>query len=146
MNLDDCWQVDRDAEGAIVVDAQRFPSGMGALADAIHALDLKIGTYTRASTLTCQLRSGSFGHERIDAATYATWGIVIGGKGLSAEESQTHMGLWALVAAPLIAGNDVRAMPDEVRGMLTHPEVIAIDQDPWGVAAVRIPVSAKTEI
>ena len=38
--IDDCWQVDRDADGNIVADPERFPSGMKALADYIHGLGL----------------------------------------------------------------------------------------------------------
>ena len=41
--IDDCWQIDRDADGNIVADPERFPSGMKALADYIHGLGLKFG-------------------------------------------------------------------------------------------------------
>src|SRR5258707_15890704 len=44
--IDDCWQVSRDASGNIVADPQRFPSGIKALADYIHAKDLKFGIYS----------------------------------------------------------------------------------------------------
>ena len=40
------------------------------------------------------------------------------------------MSLWSLLAAPLIAGNDLRSMTDETKSILMNPEVIAIDQDP----------------
>ena len=75
VNLDDCWQVGRDAEGRVVVDPDRFPSGMKALGDKIHDLGLSFGTYTCAGTMTCEERPGSFGYELIDAETYADWGI-----------------------------------------------------------------------
>src|ERR1700757_5466690 len=41
--IDDCWQVSRDGSGNIVADAQRFPSGIRALADYIHGKGLKFG-------------------------------------------------------------------------------------------------------
>ncbi|MDT7777696.1 MAG: alpha-galactosidase, partial [Acidobacteriota bacterium] len=41
--IDDCWQVDRDAQGNIIPDPQRFPSGMKALADYVHSKGLKFG-------------------------------------------------------------------------------------------------------
>eukprot|EP01136_Pigoraptor_vietnamica_P027485 Opistho-1_new@83827 len=46
--------------------------------------------------------------------------------------------LWAIMAAPLVAGNDVRAMSAETLALLTAPEVIAVDQDPLGVQGRRI--------
>lgn len=49
---------------------------------------------------------------------------------LTAEEQQTHISLWALLAAPLLAGNDIRDMSDQTRAVLTNREVIAVDQDP----------------
>ncbi len=75
VNLDDCWQVERDASGRIVADPQRFPSGIAALADYVHGLGLRLGIYTCAGTLTCQGRPGSYGHEFLDAKTYAEWGV-----------------------------------------------------------------------
>ncbi len=73
--VDDCWQVDRDKEGNIIPDAKRFPSGMKALADAIHAKGLKFGIYSDAGTLTCQKRPGGRGYEFQDARQYAAWGV-----------------------------------------------------------------------
>ncbi|MDZ7722994.1 MAG: glycoside hydrolase family 27 protein [candidate division KSB1 bacterium] len=73
--IDDCWQVDRDSEGNIVVDPERFPSGMKALADYVHSKGLKFGLYSDAGTATCQGRPGSRGYEFRDARTYAAWGV-----------------------------------------------------------------------
>jgi alpha-galactosidase len=73
--IDDCWQTGRDAEGNIVADAERFPSGIKALADYIHAKGLKFGIYTDAGTMTCAKRLGSIGHEYQDAKQYANWGV-----------------------------------------------------------------------
>ena len=61
--IDDCWQVDRDSQGNIIADSKRFPSGIKALADYIHAKGLKFGIYSDAGTLTCQKRPGSRGYE-----------------------------------------------------------------------------------
>lgn len=73
--IDDCWQIDRDAQGNILPDPQRFPSGMKALADYVHSKGLKFGLYSDAGTLTCQKRPGSRGYEFQDARQYAAWGV-----------------------------------------------------------------------
>ena len=73
--IDDCWQVDRDADGNIVPDAKRFPSGMKALGDYVHSKGLKFGIYSDAGTGTCQNRPGSRGYEFQDARQYAAWGV-----------------------------------------------------------------------
>ena len=75
INIDDCWHVDRDAQGFIQPDPTRFPSGMKALADYVHARGLKLGIYSDAGAKTCDGRPGSRGHEYQDALTYAQWGI-----------------------------------------------------------------------
>jgi len=73
--IDDCWQIDRDAQGNIQPDPKRFPSGMKALADYIHSKGLKFGLYSDAGTLTCQKRPGSRGYEFQDARQYAAWDV-----------------------------------------------------------------------
>jgi alpha-galactosidase len=73
--MDDCWQTSRDAQGNIVADSQRFPSGIKALADYVHSKGLKFGLYTDVGTMTCAKRPGSIGHEYQDAAQYAAWGV-----------------------------------------------------------------------
>lgn len=234
VNLDDCWQVDRDASGRIVADPDRFPSGIAALAEHVHNLGLRLGIYTCAGTLTCQDRPGSYGHEEQDARTYAEWGVdyvkvdwchtegmkareryavfrdaiaasgrpmvhsicnwgldspwvwgpgtghlwrttfdigdawisvvmnyeltvplaafagrgrwndpdmlEVGNGGMTHEEYRAHMSLWAILSAPLIAGNDVRGMTGETSDLLLNPEVIAVNQDPLGLQGVRIRV------
>ena len=75
VNIDDCWHGKRDADGFIQPDAQRFPSGMKALADYVHARGLKLGIYSDAGTETCAGRPGSLGHEYQDALQYARWGV-----------------------------------------------------------------------
>jgi hypothetical protein len=46
VNLDDCWQVSRDADGTIQADPHDFPSGIPALADYVHSKNLKFGLYS----------------------------------------------------------------------------------------------------
>jgi len=232
VNIDDCWQVSRDAHENIVPDQIKFPSGIKALADYVHSKGLKLGIYTDAGTLTCEKRPGSLNHELQDAKTYAAWGVdyvkvdwcnaegldpevqyakfrdalaqagrpivfsicnwgvkapwrwgpstgnlwrttgdisddydrmsVIGfsqnglekfagpghwndpdmlevGNGkMNRDEYRTHMSLWTLLAAPLLAGNDLRSMTPETKDMLTNAEVIAIDQDVKGAQGHRI--------
>src|SRR5215471_1023774 len=55
--------------------------------------------------------------------------LEIGNGGMTVDEYRTHMSLWALLAAPLLAGNDLRSMSEETKSVLTNSEVIAIDQD-----------------
>ena len=76
LNLDDCWQVDRDEKTHVIIeDPERFPSGMKALADYVHSKGLKFGLYSDAGYKTCAGRPGSLGYEQIDADTYASWGV-----------------------------------------------------------------------
>jgi len=75
VNIDDCWQVSRAADGTIEADAERFPAGIKALADYVHSKGLKLGIYTDAGRMTCQKRPGSYQHEVQDINTYASWGI-----------------------------------------------------------------------
>jgi alpha-galactosidase len=59
--------------------------------------------------------------------------LEVGNGGMTAEEYRVHFSLWAIMAAPLMAGNDIRTMSDTTREILTNREVIAVDQDPLGV-------------
>ena len=232
--IDDCWQIGRDAEGNIIPDPDRFPSGMKALADYIHSKGLKFGLYSCAGLKTCQERPGSRGYEFQDARQYAAWGVdylkydwcfhttqnaeasyslmrdallatgrpivfsicewgsnkpwlwakdvgnlwrttadiqdcwdckrewggmgwiyildfqyglesyagpghwndpdmlEVGNGGLTITESQAHFSLWCLLAAPLMAGNDLRKMSPDIKNILTNQEVIAVNQDSLG--------------
>jgi len=224
--IDDCWQVDRDENGNIVVDKDRFPSGIKALADYIHAKGLKFGIYSCAGSKTCAGRPGGRGHEFQDALTYAKWGVdylkydwcntttqeakssyatmrdglfaakrpivfslcewgtakpwewakevghlwrttgdivdrwdsmidildknrelakyagpggwndpdmlEVGNGGMTTEEYRTHFSLWCMMAAPLMAGNDLGNMAPETKEILTNSELIALDQDKLG--------------
>ncbi len=57
---------------------------------------------------------------------------------MSDDEDRTHMSLWALTAAPLLAGNDIRTMSAATRDILLNREVIAVDQDILGKQAVPV--------
>lgn len=75
INIDDCWQSSmRDAQGALQFDEANFPSGPKII-DKLHALNFKVGLYSACSDLTCEDLPGSFLKEKIDADTFAKWGI-----------------------------------------------------------------------
>ncbi len=252
--IDDCWQVKRDGSANIVVDAQRFPSGMKAVADYVHSKGLKFGIYSDAGSKTCAGRPGGLGHEYQDAVMYASWGVdylkydwcstttqdakasyaniraaldasgrpivlsicewgksqpwlwgkevggnlwrttgdiqdrwggkqkwpdgsccalgvvdildqeadlysyagpghwndpdmlEVGNGGMSTTEYRSHFSLWAILAAPLMAGNDLRKMPAEIHDILANKEVIAVDQDAMGRQARRVWKEADLEV
>ena len=240
INLDDCWQSSRDANGNIVANPTRFPSGIASLANYVHSKGLKLGLYTDLGTQTCAGRPGSYGYEVKDANQYAAWGVDyvkvdwchmeghdapssyavmrdalrnasrpitfsicdwgqqspwswgpsagnlwrttsdiqdewgsftsnldnnaqhapsagpgswndpdmlivglhgvngVGGSGMTDAEYQAHFSLWALMAAPLIMGNDLTNMNTATRNILMNSEVIAVDQDLLGVQGSRV--------
>ncbi|HEU4608608.1 MAG TPA: NPCBM/NEW2 domain-containing protein, partial [Chitinophagaceae bacterium] len=53
-------------------------------------------------------------------------------------EDKAHFSLWCILAAPLMAGNDLRTMKESVRNILTAPEIIAVDQDKRGVQGYKV--------
>jgi alpha-galactosidase len=245
--IDDCWQVDRDAQGVLVADPKKFPSGMKALSDYIHSKGLKFGIYSDAGSKTCGGRPGSQGHEYQDARTFAAWGVdylkydwcwtgvrkaeeayalmadalrstgrdivfsicewgkdqpwewgpkignlwrttadiraawagrvrfrigmvdivdlneplyahagpghwndpdmlEIGNGGLTDAEERSHFSLWAIMAAPLMAGNDIASMDARVRDILLNRDVIAIDQDTLGIQGRRVRDDGDAEV
>jgi alpha-galactosidase len=72
--------------------------------------------------------------------------LEVGNGGMTAEEYRTHMSLWAMLAAPLLAGNDLSKMTDETRALLENRDVIAIDQDPLGKQGDRLSAEGPYEI
>jgi alpha-galactosidase len=58
---------------------------------------------------------------------------------LTATEQRAHLSMWAMLSAPLIAGNDVRSMSAQTRDILTNRDVIAVDQDPLVAPARPLP-------
>ncbi len=75
--IDDCWscQEERDSNGDLVPDPEKFPDGIKAIADYAHNLGLKIGIYSDAADQTCAGYPGSYGFEDQDAQLWASWGI-----------------------------------------------------------------------
>lgn len=74
--IDDCWSLrERDENGRLVADPEKFPHGMKAVADYVHGKGLKFGMYSCAGNLTCAGYPGSFEHEFEDAETFASWGV-----------------------------------------------------------------------
>jgi len=59
------------------------------------------------------------------------------GNGMSASEDRAHFSMWCILAAPLMAGNDIRSMSKETVGALTNKDVVAIDQDALGIEGFR---------
>ena len=72
--------------------------------------------------------------------------LEIGNGGMSDTEYRTHMSLWAMLAAPLLAGNDLRSVPQPVLDILTNRDVIAVDQDPLGHQGRRIWKGGNQEV
>jgi len=59
------------------------------------------------------------------------------GNGLTDAENKTHFSIWCMLAAPLIAGNDLRKMSDQTKMVLTNKDIVAVDQDSLGVGALK---------
>jgi alpha-galactosidase len=59
------------------------------------------------------------------------------GNGLTIAENRTHFSIWCMLAAPLIAGNDMRKMDESTKNILTNKEVIAVNQDALGIEALK---------
>jgi alpha-galactosidase len=74
--LDDGWMAkERDKNGNLIADPDKFPNGMKAVVDYVHSKGLKFGIYNCAGSKTCGGYPGSRGHEYQDALLYASWGI-----------------------------------------------------------------------
>ena len=64
--------------------------------------------------------------------------LEVGNGGMTDGEYRAHFSMWAMLAAPLIAGNDLRTMPDSTKAILTNAEVIAVDQDSLGKEGILV--------
>ena len=74
--IDDCWALkERDENGDLVPDPEKFPHGMKAVADYVHSKGLRFGMYSCAGILTCAGYPSSYDHEFRDAALFAEWGV-----------------------------------------------------------------------
>lgn len=257
LNLDDNWMAKtRDASGNLQADPTRFPSGMKALGDYIHAKGLKFGIYGDRGLRTCHHNnnnnsfpnsgSGSYMKEERDAKTFASWGVdylkydncepasgsnqredyermrdalansgreivfsicawgyqdwmpqtgnlwrttgdisnawqaqpgdwfrgvvdiidanekyytnagpgkwndpdmlQVGNGVLTMDESRSHMTMWAIMAAPLLTGSDLRKMSTEIKDIYTNADMIAVNQDSAGIAGHRVSSEDGKEI
>ena len=72
--------------------------------------------------------------------------LEVGNGGMTTTEYRSHFSLWAILTAPLIAGNDLRNMTPEIHDILTNKEVIAVDQDPLGREGRRVAKDGDLEI
>jgi alpha-galactosidase len=72
--------------------------------------------------------------------------LEVGNGGMNEDEYRTHMSLWAILAAPLIAGNDLSKMTPYTLELLTNREVIALDQDPLGKQGYRVAQEGPFEV
>ncbi len=72
--------------------------------------------------------------------------LEIGNGGMSTTEYRTHMSLWSLLAAPLLAGNDLRTVAPEILDILTNKEVTEVDQDPLGKEGKRVAKNGGLEV
>lgn len=72
--------------------------------------------------------------------------LEVGNGGLNFDESKTHFSLWAMLASPLLLGNDLRNMSEETRSIILNKEVIAINQDAAAKQGYRVASSGETEV
>jgi alpha-galactosidase len=93
------------------------------------------------------------GFSQNDLAPYAGPGhwndpdmLEIGNGGMTDDEYRVHMSLWAMLAAPLMAGNDVRNMSKAALNILVNKEVIAVDRDPLGKQGTRVSKNGDQEV
>jgi alpha-galactosidase len=72
--------------------------------------------------------------------------LEVGNGKLTPGEDRAHFGMWAMIAAPLIAGNDIRTMSKETQAILTNKNVVAVNQDSLGIQAFKYGVKDSVEI
>ena len=72
--------------------------------------------------------------------------LEVGNGGMTTTEYESHFSLWAMLAAPLIAGNDLSKMDTDTLRILTNKDVIAVDQDPLGQQGRRVWRQGELEI
>jgi alpha-galactosidase len=95
----------------------------------------------------------NIGFKQVDISPFTRVGhwndpdmLEIGNGHMTGDEYRVHMSLWSLLAAPLLAGNDLRNMTDETKSILMNAEVIAIDQDTAAKPVKRISQEGKSEV
>jgi alpha-galactosidase len=72
--------------------------------------------------------------------------LEVGNGGMTVPEYRAHFSLWALLAAPLMSGNDVRSMSPEIKDILTNTEVISVNQDNLGREGHRVRKDGDLEV
>ena len=72
--------------------------------------------------------------------------LEIGNGGMTDVEYRTHMSLWSMLAAPLLAGNDISTMTEQTKEILMNRDVIAIDQDTLGKQGYRVTKDGQLEV
>ncbi|HTW81456.1 MAG TPA: glycoside hydrolase family 27 protein [Terracidiphilus sp.] len=72
--------------------------------------------------------------------------LEVGNGRLSLNENRSHFSMWAMLAAPLLAGNDLPHMKPEIKAILTNRDVIAIDQDTLGRQATRVYSDGEVDV
>ena len=98
-------------------------------------------------------RMSAIGFSQAGLAKYARPGhwndpdmLEVGNGGMKPNEYRTHMSLWAMLAAPLIAGNDLTKMDATTKGILLNKDVIAVDQDRLGKEGDRVSATGPFEV
>jgi len=91
--------------------------------------------------------------QNVQLAAYAKPGawndpdmLEVGRGTLTLAENRSHFGLWSIMAAPLLTGNDLRVMTDTIKAILMNPEIIAVDQDPLGIQGVKVRDDGNYEV
>jgi alpha-galactosidase len=72
--------------------------------------------------------------------------LEVGNGKLTLAENRTHFSMWAMLSAPLLAGNDLPHMKPEIKGILTNKDVIALDQDKLGKQASRVYSEGEVDV
>lgn len=72
--------------------------------------------------------------------------LIVGMSGFGTTQNRTHMALWAISGAPLLAGNNIATMNSDTKSVLTNSEVIAIDQDPLAKQGTRVSDSGGLQV
>jgi len=98
-------------------------------------------------------RMAEIGFSQAGLSKYASPGhwndpdmLEVGNGGMDGDEYRTHMSLWAILAAPLLAGNDLSKMSTDTLAILKNKDVVAIDQDPLGKQGDRVSATGPYEV